>query len=87
MLRVRKTPKICLDFTSTNFEYLELIKTLLDEYLNIKATYSIQNYVSRKTCYHLRIYKKEYIEIFFKNINSIKLYKNKKIVLKNWLSI
>lgn len=89
---VRKTPKICLDFTNTNYQYLELIRFLLEKYLNIEARYSIQHPeigndgCMRKTAYHLRIYKKEYIKMFFDNISTTKLKKEKKIYVYNWLN-
>lgn len=88
----RKTPKICLDICCTNFGILELTRMLLNDQLGIIAKYSIQrSYItkdghSRKTSYHLRIYKKEFIQKFFQNIKTTKLKKEKKIYLKNWLN-
>jgi hypothetical protein len=90
---IRKTPKICLDFTNTNFAYLEIVKDMLKQYLNIDARYSIQypnpNWRSnnKKIAYHLRIYKKEFVKIFFENINTIKLKKEKINYVKNWLEL
>lgn len=90
--KVRKTPKICLDITNTNKNYLDLIQRLLNEALNINSNYSIQkpkigkDGLYRKIAYHLRIYKKESIRIFFKNLKTIKLIEEKKKYLKNWLN-
>ena len=87
----RITPKICLDICNTNFEQLELIRVLLEKHLNILARYSNQeSFVAkdgfvRKKTYHLRIYKKSYVRIFFDNISTTKLKKEKKIYLKTWL--
>ena len=87
--KVRKTPKICLDICNTTYWILELIKNILKDELGIEARYSIQkaNCVKNKQiAYHLRIYKKEFIRIFFENINTIKL-KDKKInYVNNWLN-
>jgi len=90
---VRITPKICLDMTNTNLEYLEVCRCLLDCCLGIKGNYSIQKEgvakdgVLRKKCYHLRIYKKDYVRTFFSNINTVKLYKEKRKYVKNWLAL
>ena len=89
---VRIIPKICLDICCTNFEVLELIRKLLLEHLGIEARYSIQKaYTSkdghpRKTSYHLRIYRKEYIRKFLDNINTTKLKLEKINYVKNWLN-
>jgi hypothetical protein len=88
---VRKTPKICLDITNTNYGFLELIRVLLEEHLDIVARYSIQypNPVwrskNKQIAYHLRIYKKEYVKMFFENIRTTKLKKEKISYLNNWL--
>lgn len=86
--KIRKTPKICLDVTNTNYEFLELVRKLLKEQLNIESKYSIQEYKNnnKKTTYHLRIYKKEYVKRFFENISTTKLKEEKVIYLKNWLN-
>ncbi len=87
----RKTPKICLDITNTNYKILELIKKLLKEQLNIDSRYSIQRKFLgkdgfvRQKIYHLRIYKKEYVKNFFENISTIKLKKEKVVYVENWL--
>lgn len=89
---VRKTPKICLDITNTNYEILELIRKLLNEKMNIEARYSIQKAFigkdgsPRQKTYHLRIYKKEYIRQFLENINTTKLKPEKVSYVKNWLN-
>lgn len=89
---VRKIPKICPDICCTNFEILELIRKLLMEHLNIEARYSIQKPKktwksnNKKTVYHLRIYRKEYVRKFLDNINTIKLKLEKVQYVKNWLN-
>jgi len=86
--KVRKTPKICLDITNTNKNYLDLVQKLLMEFLGIEARYSIQKpdgKKNKKVAYHLRIYKKEYVRRFFQNIQTTKLTPEKAILLKNWL--
>ena len=89
---VRKTPKICLDITNTNYGYLEFIRKLLREYLSIDARYSVQkpeigkDGCLRQVAYHLRIYKKEYVRRFFENIHTTKLKEEKKIYVYNWLN-
>ena len=71
---------------------LELIRQLLREHLNIEARYSIQKaYITkdgreRKTQYHLRIYKKEYIRKFLEKINTTKLKSEKVNYVENWLN-
>ena len=87
--KVRKTPKICLDITNTNFELLDLIRRLLKEHLDIEAKYSIQKadgIKNKKIAYHLRIYKKAFIKRFFENINTTKLKKEKVTYVQNWLN-
>ena len=89
---VRKTPKICLDITNTDFRILEVVKKLLQEHLGIEARYSIQkpeigkDGSLRKVAYHLRIYKKEFVKRFFENINTTKLKEEKIIYVENWLN-
>ncbi|HLG23701.1 MAG TPA: LAGLIDADG family homing endonuclease [Candidatus Nanoarchaeia archaeon] len=86
---VRKTPKICLDITNTNFLLLELVRKLLQERLGIEARYSIQKADSAKNkqvAYHLRIYKKEFVRRFFEYISTTKLKEEKAIYLENWLN-
>ncbi len=85
--KVRKTPKICLDYTNTNYEVLGIVQKLLKRYLDIESGFSVQHdkRPNRKPVYHLRIYKKDYVRIFFDNIQTIKLNKEKELCLKNWL--
>jgi len=89
--KVRKTPKICLDITNTNYDYLEIIRKLLQNILNIESKYSIQKPElgkdghMRKKAYHLRIYKKEFVKKFFENINTTKLKEEKISYVENWL--
>ena len=88
--KVRKTPKICLDITNTNFEVLDLIRRLLKEHLGIEAKYSIQKadgVKNKQIAYHLRIYKKEFVRKFFENINTTKLKEEKVSYVENWLKL
>lgn len=86
--KARLLPKICLDITNTNLEFLELYKKILKKSLDIEARYSIQEPSgNRKTTYHLRIYKKENIRKFFENIKTTKLKEEKIIYVKNWLKL
>ena len=88
----RKIPKICLDFTSTDINRIEVVKRLLETYLGIKARYSNQEaYMSkdgfaRKKAYHLRIYKKEFVKRFLTKITTIKLYDKKVPYVEKWMS-
>ncbi len=86
--KVRRTPKICLDITNTNYGFLESIRKILNE-ASIISAYSIQEPKddNRKRAYHLRVYKKECIKRFFENISTTKLKEEKIIYLKNWLSL
>jgi hypothetical protein len=87
--KVRKTPKICLDFTNTDRELLEIVREILQDVLEIDAKYSIQNAdisKNKKECYHLRIYKKEFVKRFFDNITTTKLKEEKIPYVKNWLN-
>ncbi|MEW6035250.1 MAG: LAGLIDADG family homing endonuclease [Candidatus Micrarchaeota archaeon] len=90
--KARKTPKICLDICCTNYKYLELIRTLLNDQLGITARYSTQaaflgkDGFVRKKAYHLRIYKKEFVRRFFENISTTKLKGEKSDAVKNWLN-
>lgn len=87
----RKTPKICLDITNTNYELLEPIRILLKEFLAIEARYSIQkpgpalDGFNRKITYHLRVYKKAFVEVFFSHIQTTKSSPEKDKYVKKWL--
>jgi len=84
--KTRHLPKICLDFTNTNINYLEIIRKILKNQLKIEARHSIQKQSgNRKTVYHLRIYKKASVRIFFEKINTTKLKKEKITFVQNWL--
>jgi len=86
--KARKTPKICLDMANNNLSFLELMKKLLLEQMDIESGFSIQRYKDKKkkTTYHLRIYKKEHVMRFFENISTTKLKKKKVAYLQNWLN-
>jgi intein-encoded DNA endonuclease-like protein len=89
---VRITPKICLDICNTDFRILCLIQKLLKDNLNIDARFSVQESKSswhssnKKDQYHLRIYKKDFVRHFFKNIDTIKLGPAKQKYVDNWLN-
>lgn len=87
--KTRPLPKICLDITNTNLEFLELVKIIFKKYLNIDSRYSTQKpaTANRKITYHLRIYKKAHIREFFKNLKTTKLKNEKIIFVKNWLNL
>jgi hypothetical protein len=55
--------------------------------LNIESRFSVQHdkRPNRKPVYHLRIYKKDYVRIFFENMQTIKLNKEKALYLEKWL--
>ena len=88
----RKLPKICLDITNTNREYLDSIQNILETLLSIDSRYSIQpahlgtDGYHRKTTYHLRVYRKAHIAKFFQHINTIKLTPVKQQYLQNWMN-
>jgi intein-encoded DNA endonuclease-like protein len=85
---VRKTPKVCLDFTNTNKKLLDFAKGMLEETLRIKASFSLQHDESRgrKDCYHLRIYRKEWIKRFLKRVGTTKLTESKIPFVERWLA-
>lgn len=87
--KARRTPKICLDFTNTNYEILEAVQNLLRTFLNIEDRFSVQHdkRKNRRPVYHLRIYKKSYVSTFFKNIETIKLNEAKKLCLEKRLQL
>lgn len=88
--RYRKTPKICLDITNTNYQLLELLRNIMKEKMGIAARYSIQNAYTgkdghcRKKTYHLRVYKKAFVKIFLDNISTTKLKREKIPYVNNW---
>ena len=83
----RITPKVCLDITNTNKKILDLTQSLLQKNLNIEARFSLQKpRGNRKICYHLRIYKKQNIRIFFKFISTTKLKRKKIKLVRKWLA-
>ncbi len=88
--KVRKTPKICLDICNTDYSILEVIRKLFKRHFNIEARYSIQkpklHWNGNKTSYHLRIYRKEYIQRFFDKFHTIKLKPEKVSYVENWLN-
>lgn len=86
--KVRKTPKICLDIANTNLEILNLIENLIRINLGINSKISkqIDKRKNRKIMYHLRIYKKEDMGKFLKNIKTTKLKPEKIAYVDNWLN-
>ena len=89
--KARKVPKICLDICNTNYDFLKVCRKILKRELGIIARYSVQKGEigkdghRRKTSYHLRIYKKDFVRKFFENVSTSKLYPHKAELLENWL--
>jgi hypothetical protein len=85
---VRITPKICLDVTNTDKRLLDAYRDVLLDTLELESRYSVQKAdgkKNKKIAYHLRIYKKSSVKIFFENISTTKLKSEKALMLKNWL--
>ena len=84
--KIRKTPKVCLDITNTNYELLEIIRKIFEKYLCIKAKYSIQKSFigkdgsKRKKTFHLRIkevlIKVAMMQIIFRTLSHVGNRKN-----------
>lgn len=85
--KVRRTPKICLDFCNTNIALLKLIRKALKDTLGIEGRFTSQNGTgpNRKVIYHLRIYRKDAVRIFLREINTTKLKREKMKYVENWL--
>lgn len=84
----RITPKICLDFTNTRRDLLDLVKDILWKIFRIEARYSVQAYEAAsgmKIAYHLRIYRKEFVSKFLDEIHTTKLTPEKSVYVKKWL--
>lgn len=86
--KARKTPKICLDITNTNYHILKVIRNLLEKTLNVEMRFSFQNPKKswNRKVYHLRIYKKEFIQKFLESIDTIKVKPEKMPFVKKWLN-
>lgn len=88
--KARKIPKICLDICNTRKEWLYCCQMVCDE-IGIRTTYSNQEaYLSkdgypRKKIYHLRVYDKASVSLFFVLCKTIKLKKEKEKLLEQWL--
>ena len=84
---VRRTPKINLDFSNTNFALLEIVKTELKRTLNIEGRFSCDHdkRPNRHVMYHLRMYQKDAIGKFLSRVNTIKLKPAKVQYVRNWL--
>ena len=85
--RVRRTPKICLDFSNTDANLLDLIQKALKCALGIEATLTSQKdkRPNRKMMYHLRIYSKDGVRKFFQHLSTIKNNSEKARHVENWL--
>lgn len=85
--RVRKTPKINLDFSNTNLPLLELIRRELNCALGIEGRFTSQQDTrsNRQVNYHLRIYAKDAIRRFLFHVNTTKLKADKVAYVQNWL--
>lgn len=90
---VRLHPKICLDITNTDQRYLEIIRFLLKSELGIESKYSNQEaYIARDGClrkksYHLRIYKKGFVQVFFEHVQTTKITEEKIRYVNEWLEL
>ena len=85
--RVRKTPKINLDFCNTNLDLLELIRRELKYTLGIEGriTFQEDKRPNRHLVFHLRIYSKDAIRKFLLFVPTIKLKPDKVQYVENWL--
>ena len=85
--KVRKTPKINLDFCNTNLALLEIIRRELNYALNIEGRFTSQKdkRPNRQVVYHLRIYPKDAIRKFLEHVSTIKLKPEKVQYVENWL--
>jgi hypothetical protein len=85
--RVRRTPKICLDFSNTDANLLDLIQKALKCALGIEATLTSQKdkRPNRKMMYHLRIYSKDGVRKFFQHLSTTKNNSEKARHVENWL--
>lgn len=85
----RKTPKVCLDITNTNYDHLQMMKILLKSTLDIDVNFTTQKsrWENGKQVFHMRVYKKEFIRMFFDNIETIKLRSKKKPYVNKWLKL
>jgi hypothetical protein len=84
---VRRTPKICLDFSNTDANLLDLIKIALKSALGIEATITSQKdkRPNRKMMHHVRIYSKDGVRKFFQHLSTIKNNPAKARYVENWL--
>jgi intein-encoded DNA endonuclease-like protein len=85
--KVRKTPKINLDFCNTNLALLDIIRRELNYALNIEARFTSQKDTrgNRQVIYHLRIYRKDAIRKFLEHVSTIKLKPEKVHYVEDWL--
>jgi len=85
--KVRKTPKINLDFCNTNLALLEIIRRELNYALKIEGRFTSQKDKrrNRQVVYHLRIYPKDAIRKFLEHVSTIKLKPEKVQYVENWL--
>jgi len=85
--KVRRTPKINLDFSNTDLNLLELVRRELKYALGIEGRFTSHRDLksNRKVAYHLRIYRKDAIGKFLSNVSTIKLKPEKVHYVENWL--
>lgn len=85
--KVRRTPKINLDFSNTNLTLLEFIRRELKYALDIEGRLTSQKdkRPNRQIMHHLRIYSKYAIREFLLRVSTIKLKPEKVQYVENWL--
>ena len=85
--KVRKTPKINLDFCNTNLDLLDFISRELKCTLGIEGriTFQEDKRPNRHVVFHLRIYSKDAIRKFLLYVRTIKLKPDKVQYVENWL--
>lgn len=84
---VRRTPKICLDFSNTDVNLIELFRRVLKDTLSIEGRLSSQKdrRRNRQVMHHLRIYSKDAVRKFLLHVNTIKLKSEKVQYVEKWL--
>lgn len=85
--KVRRTPKVCIDFCNTDPRLLEIISEASLAGLGIRLRSSVQQVAPpRKTAYHLRIYRKDGVRKFLNMVPTTKLTNQKKPIAERWVT-
>jgi intein-encoded DNA endonuclease-like protein len=84
---VRRTPKICLDFSNTDVNLIELFRRALKDTLNIEGRLVSQtdSRGNRLVNHHLRMYGKDAIRKFLLHVHTVKLKAEKVQYVEKWL--